>query len=117
MKRTRLEDAEREWEEQEDLERDTFMEQSLAATMIALEADFEMPATPRRYDEDAEEDGIDMDAHHTHHSRRAPGSSHGLSQRLGSSSPMRSPPRSSAMNRTTGGIGRSGGERRRNTSR
>jgi Ca2+-binding EF-hand superfamily protein len=52
LKRTKLEKAEREWEEQDLLERDTFMEQSLAATMIALEADFEMPASPRRYDEE-----------------------------------------------------------------
>jgi Ca2+-binding EF-hand superfamily protein len=70
MKRTRLEEAEKAWEEQNALDRDTFMEQSLAATMIALEADFDSPrSSPRESprgslkgdDEDEIEDGVDLD--------------------------------------------------------
>ena len=64
---TRLKEAEREWEEQDAMEQDTYMEQSLAATMIALEAPFGLPDSPRRdYDDydDYDEHDEDEDFYH-----------------------------------------------------
>jgi len=59
QKRTRLEEAEKEWEEQTNAGRDTVMEQSLAATMSALEAPFGLPTTPRR-SRDSNDEEIDV---------------------------------------------------------
>jgi Ca2+-binding EF-hand superfamily protein len=111
---TRLEEAEREWEEQDALEHDTYMEQSLAATMVALEAPFALPETPRRnYEDDDSEyygngngngNDEDIDVSRTTPSPapvktpkyRSGLRGRNLSERLSSTTP----PRSSAMRRS-----------------